>query len=90
MPCAFAVLSQGLNLVYGYAGLMSLAQVTFWGLGAYCTLTAAAYLMTQRIWIGDDSPDLAPTMAELDRRLRAIERWLAAGGRNRRETAATG
>jgi len=44
--CAFAVLSQGLNLVYGYAGLMSLAQVTFWGLGAY----TAALLAVDRGW----------------------------------------
>ena len=42
-------------------------------------MTAAAYLAAQRIWVGDDSPDLAPTMAELDRRLRGIERWLPAG-----------
>lgn len=44
--CAFAVLSQGLNLVYGYAGLLSLAQVTFWGLGGY----TAALLATDRGW----------------------------------------
>ena len=28
-----------------------------------------------RVWLRDDSPDLAPTMAALDRRLRGIERW---------------
>jgi branched-chain amino acid transport system permease protein len=39
--CAFAVLSQGLNLVYGYGGLLSLAQVTFWGLGAYASALLA-------------------------------------------------
>jgi branched-chain amino acid transport system permease protein len=44
--CAFAVLSQGLNLVYGYAGLLSLAQVTFWGLGGY----TAALLAIDRGW----------------------------------------
>jgi branched-chain amino acid transport system permease protein len=44
--CAFAVLSQGLNLVYGYGGLLSLAQVTFWGLGAY----TSALLATDRGW----------------------------------------
>ena len=38
-------------------------------------LTAAAYVAVQRTWLTDDSPDLAPTMAALDRRLRAIERW---------------
>ncbi|MBM3561284.1 MAG: branched-chain amino acid ABC transporter permease [Alphaproteobacteria bacterium] len=35
VACVFAVLSGGLNLVYGYGGLLSLAQVTFWGVGAY-------------------------------------------------------
>jgi len=44
--CAFAVLAQGLNLVYGYGGLLSLAQVTFWGLGAY----AAALLAKDGGW----------------------------------------
>lgn len=33
----FAVASTGLNVVYGYAGLLSFAQVGFWGLGAYAT-----------------------------------------------------
>ena len=35
VACVFAVLSCGLNLVYGYGGLLSLAQVAFWGIGAY-------------------------------------------------------
>ena len=39
-------------------------------------LTAAAYLSTMAVWRGDDSPDLARTMAVLDARLRRIERWL--------------
>ncbi len=33
--CAFVVLAVGLNLVYGYIGLLSLCQVGFWGLSAY-------------------------------------------------------
>jgi AcrR family transcriptional regulator len=39
-------------------------------------LTAAAYLSVMRVWRGDDSPDLARTMAALDARLRRIERRL--------------
>jgi hypothetical protein len=47
-------------------------------------LTAAAYLSTTRAWHNDDSPDLAPTMAVLDARLRRIEGWLAPADRRRR------
>ena len=35
-------------------------------------LVAAAYLFTSHTWARDESPDLAPTMAALDRRLRGI------------------
>jgi branched-chain amino acid transport system permease protein len=42
----FAVLSGALNLVYGYTGLLSFAQVGFFGLGAY----TAALLATERDW----------------------------------------
>ncbi|VWX63878.1 Branched-chain amino acid ABC transporter permease [Burkholderiales bacterium 8X] len=42
----FSVLSGGLNLVYGYTGLLSFAQVGFFGLGAY----AAALLVTELNW----------------------------------------
>lgn len=42
----FAVLSGGLNLVYGYTGLLSFAQVGFFGMGAY----AAALLVTDANW----------------------------------------
>ena len=47
-------------------------------------LTAAAYLSAMRVWQRDDTPDLAPTMAALDARLRRIESWLAPGYRPRR------
>jgi hypothetical protein len=50
-------------------------------------LTAAAYMATLRTWLRDESPDLAPTMAALDRRLRGIERWYG-GGRQRGSEAA--
>ena len=32
-------------------------------------------LVVARIWMDDDSPDLAPTMKELDRRLQQAEEW---------------
>lgn len=31
----FTILSMSLNVIYGYAGLLSFAQVGFWGLGGY-------------------------------------------------------
>lgn len=33
----FTVAASCLNLVYGYAGLLSFAQLAFWGIGGYCT-----------------------------------------------------
>lgn len=42
----FSVLATGLNLVYGYTGLLSFAQVAFFGVGAY----AAALLVTELGW----------------------------------------
>ncbi len=44
-------------------------------------LTCAAYLSAGRVWRGDDSPDLARTMAALDASLRRIERWLPSSHR---------
>ncbi len=47
----FIVLAQGLNLIYGYAGWLSFAQVGFWGIGAY---TAALLWTHERLdpWAG--------------------------------------
>jgi branched-chain amino acid transport system permease protein len=42
----FSVLSGGLNLVYGYTGLLSFAQVGFFGIGGY----TSALLVTERGW----------------------------------------
>jgi branched-chain amino acid transport system permease protein len=42
----FAVLSTGLNLVYGYAGLLSFAQIAFFGIGGY----TAALLVGDAGW----------------------------------------
>jgi len=43
---AFCILAVGLNLVYGYTGLLSLGQVAFWGIGAY----VAALLVKDLGW----------------------------------------
>ena len=42
----FTVLAMSLNVIYGYAGLLSFAQVGFWGLGGY----AAALMATKLGW----------------------------------------
>ena len=36
---------------------------------------AGVLLVVARVWMKDDSPDLAPTMKELDRRLQQAEEW---------------
>ena len=36
---------------------------------------AGVVIVVSRVWIKDDSPDLAPTMKELDRRLQQAEEW---------------
>jgi hypothetical protein len=51
-------------------------------------LTAATYLAASHTWSRDQSPDLAPTMATLDRRLRSIERWFTSVARNAGSDAA--
>jgi branched-chain amino acid transport system permease protein len=43
---AMSVIAGGLNLVYGYVGLLSFAQVGFFGIGGY----AAALLVVDRGW----------------------------------------
>lgn len=60
----FSVLSGGLNLVYGYTGLLSFAQVAFFGLGAY----TAVLLVTERgwsLWAGVSAGALVATVAGL-------------------------
>jgi AcrR family transcriptional regulator len=46
---------------------------------------SAAYLAALRVWLRDDSPDMARTMAALDRQLRGLERLAGFCSRVRRE-----
>lgn len=74
-PCA--ALAAGARLLRSMQWMLEAAEISTSGLGGIVAvkLTAAAYMATFRLWLRDDSPDLAPTMAALDRRLRGIERW---------------
>jgi AcrR family transcriptional regulator len=84
-----AALAAGAGLLRSMRWMLEAAGISGEGLGGVLAvkLTAAAYLATLRVWLRDESPDLAPTMAALDRRLRGIERWY--GISRRREAAAT-
>ena len=72
-------LCAGGSLMRSMSWMLAAADIATGGIrGAIAVkLTAAAYLSTMGVWRGDDSPDLARTMAVLDGRLRRIERWLA-------------
>jgi AcrR family transcriptional regulator len=78
-PCA--VLGVGVGLLRSVRWMLEAAGIATGGIGGIVAvkLTAAAYMAASRVWLRDDSPDLAPTMALLDRRLRGIERWFGAG-----------
>ena len=51
---------------------------------------AGVVMVVARVWMNDDSPDLAPTMKELDRRMQQAEEWAVSlrlfQQSNRRET----
>jgi AcrR family transcriptional regulator len=85
-----AALAAGARLLRSMHWMLEAAGISGEGLsGALAVkLTAGAYLATLRTWLRDDSPDLAPTMAALDRRLRGIERWYGGGRRRDREATA--
>jgi AcrR family transcriptional regulator len=87
-----AALALGTRLLRSIGWMLEAGGITTIGLPGVLAikLTAAAYLGAQRVWLTDDSPDLAPTMATLDRRLRGIERWLTIARFAAREAPATG
>lgn len=86
-----AALAAGGGLLRSIAWMLEASAISTGGIGGVVAvkLTTAAYLATLRVWLRDDTPDLAPTMAALDRRLRGIERWLGSDRRAPRDSAAT-
>jgi ubiquinone biosynthesis protein COQ9 len=50
------------------------ASLTGWRAGVARKLLSLLYGRIFNVWLADDSPDLAQTMAELDKRLRQLER----------------
>ena len=86
-----AALAAGAGLLRSMRWMLEAAGISGEGLGGVLAvkLTAAVYLATLRVWLRDESPDLAPTMAALDRRLRGIERWYGIGRRRESAAAAT-
>lgn len=73
------------SLLHSTRWMLEAAEISAAGLRGAITvkLAMAAYLSTMRVWLRDDSADLARTMAALDSRLRRIEGWFGASrGRN--------
>jgi AcrR family transcriptional regulator len=86
-----AALGAAAGLLRSIAWTLEAAGISTVGLRGIVAvkLTAAAYLATMRGWLRDETPDLAPTMAALDRRLRGIERWFGSGRRPQPGAAAS-
>jgi AcrR family transcriptional regulator len=86
-----AALAAGAALLCSMRLMLEAAGIACHGISGVIAvkLTTAVYVSAARTWARDESPDLAPTMATLDRRLRGIERWLTTGRRRagERETA---
>jgi ubiquinone biosynthesis protein COQ9 len=74
-----SAVAAGAALLCSMRLMLEAAGIACSGIGGVISvkLVAATYVFAAQTWGRDDSPDLAPTMAVLDRRLRAIERFLA-------------
>ena len=89
-PCL--LLPIGCRLDRSLRWMQELAGLRAHGLRARLQRRAllAVYLQTLRTWFGDDSADLAKTMAELDTLLRRVERLAGMSERRRRAGADPG
>lgn len=87
-----SALAAGAALLCSMRLTLETAGISCDGIGGVLAvkLVAAAYLFASHTWASDELPDLAPTMAALDRRLRAIEHFLVPrrGAGERRKAAA--
>ena len=54
---AFAILALGLDLIWGYTGILSLGQGVFFGLGAYCMGMHLMLTIGKESVYGSDMPD---------------------------------
>ncbi|NIO11809.1 MAG: hypothetical protein GTO40_28810, partial [Deltaproteobacteria bacterium] len=54
---AFAILALGLDLIWGYCGVLSLGQGVFFGFGAYCMGMYLALQIGKESVYGSDLPD---------------------------------
>ncbi len=84
-----AVLCADLALRRSMTWMLEAAHIGTSGLGGLLRVEglAALYLSVLRVWLADDSEDMAKTMAALDRRLRQAERLVRLVGLPRRRRA---
>lgn len=85
-----AAVAAAASMLRSMRWMLEAAGIATGGIGGVIAvkLTAAAYFQASRTWLRDESPDLAPTMATLDQRLRGVERWYGLPRGRRAERAA--
>lgn len=88
----FALVSGACALECSMTWMLAAARIESSGLGGSLRVKglAAIYLAVLRVWLADDSDDMATTMAALDKRLRQVDAALAALGRLSRPGRARG